>query len=633
MPINTLALFEQFPETKVTFIDKTNNEFWPEWKIYSNCSDEEKIKANLREIFPTEVVIDIDDNNQEEYEKIIRLLNEKQLNFYSYKTGSRGYHISLFFNNISGFDKDQRNEIRKLFIKSLGLNENYLHKVSERTVIAIENRPHFKTLNLKELLEEVKGENMMDYEILEACINNLEEKRKINENIKSIDFKDYHLKDPFLNYIKNNIIGEGMQRNNIIFKNLAIALVKEGLSEQEIKELMTPIILKNFPGKHINEFMGWVKKTMVGELKDYNLIEINKWNKEYGTKSEVYDITPITIKESINLNKEPRKKFISDKELEEQQEENIEWIIDKWLPKGDICFLAGKAASFKTTVVLHFIYAISKGKLVFNNYNTKKSKVLYINEENYKKLFKKMIRRVKKGLDLENVKDEDVYFSIMESLGFDNREDVLDIINFINKNNIEVVVFDSFRRFFLGEENDAGLINKIFNTLKYIRNECKDVTIIVLHHAKKDSQNGQGDIRDILRGSSDIVNSADSVIGIKRKHGKDLITIEHIKNRAGEELVGKVIQIESGENKDKAYLYETANEARHVNIKSAPEQCADEIIQFIEDNKLPIFSRKNLEPMASKYPKDTITKALRILIDSGDLISKGEGKLKSYLKG
>jgi archaellum biogenesis ATPase FlaH len=288
----------------------------------------------------------------------------------------------------------------------------------------------------------------------------------------------------------------------------------------------------------------------------------------------------------------------------------FEWLVDSWILCGDICFIAGKASSFKTTITSHIGFAVSEGKPVFNNYQTKKCNVLYLNEENNRSIMMDIIKRTRRGLELDE-NSCNIYFSFLENFRFDSKND-LDLnylIDFIQKHDIKLLVCDSFRRFFIGKENDADTINVIFNKLKYIRNKCEGLTIIVLHHAKKGNDR-ETDIRDMLRGSSDIVNSADSVIGIDRKHAKPSVKISHIKTRAKVENEEKLIVIEGGE--DSAIMYEkefTPSER----IKSKPEICADMILHYCKSNNLEIFSRADLLSINSIYPHDTITKAINIL--------------------
>src|SRR3990167_6416239 len=112
--INIKELFEKYPETKITYINEIAKERWSEWKKWSNCSEEEKEKANLRQIFPNEIILDIENiNDFEDFEKTLELDNIK---YYAWKTGSRGVHISLYFENFDNLDIETRTYIRRKII-------------------------------------------------------------------------------------------------------------------------------------------------------------------------------------------------------------------------------------------------------------------------------------------------------------------------------------------------------------------------------------------------------------------------------------------------------------------------------------------------------------------------------------
>lgn len=628
--IKETKYFKLYPETRITFIDKTKNIAWPEWKQWKDCNDKEKEEANLRTIFPNEVILDIEDNNR--IEEIKNKLQSDNFKYLLCETGSRGLHAHIFFYNLDNYSKEIRNAIRKKLIKNYACDES---KASEDTLIAIINRPHFKTLNKKKVILDMSEDdfNLIPKNLIIELRQEKERIAQLDNKLKDKDFTNYHLKDAFFKYISSNIIPDNTNRDTIIFPNLAIGLVKEGLTEEQIKEIMEPIIKNNFPGKTYSEFNGWVKKALKGDISTYNIFQLNTWVKTYTKENEMYDIKPISINELLTETKKDdpnleRHRFLSDKEFEEQPEQQIKWLVENWIGEGDISFIAGKAASFKTTIATHIAYCVSENKLIFNVYQPTQCKVLYINEENNYKLFKNIVRRVKKGIDLENLKSENLFLSTMENFKIDEIEDIKVIVNFIKQNNIRLVILDSFRRFFIGKENDADVINKIFETLKFIRKECNDITILALHHAKKDGQNGNEDIRDILRGSSDIVNSADSVIGVKRNIKSNKLTIEHIKNRSGEEMKGKVLQIDNEDNK--AYIWEVGDVRDKETIKSKPEEFADKILNFLEEHKLTKFTRKDLLPITEGTNPDLITKGLRILKQDGIVNEICSGKYASY---
>ena len=622
--INELNYFKEYPNTRVTYINQIKDEYWFNWKKWSECTEEEKEKVNLRELFPEELVLDVESKDISE---IIKDLDKEELNYSIWETGSRGIHIHIFFYNLREHSKDVRKIIRDVIIRKYDCD---ISKASEDTLIARCNKPHFKTQIVKKMIKQVnmperlnlisKDVKLKAKEILEK----IEANKVVIKAFKDDNFKDYHLKDEFFKYIKDNVLADNTQRDLIIFPNVAIALAKEGLTEEQIKEIMEPIIKNNFPGKNYAEFNGWVKKALANKL-DYNPIQINRWMREFSPgKKDIYNLAPIKIDE------DKRKIFITDREFEEEVCPETQWVIDKWLPSGDICFIAGKAASFKTTMALHMAYAIGNGKLLFNTYQTKKSNVLYVNEENSRTNFKKTTKMIKNGLEL-NGNTENVYFSIMENLRLDNQTHVKSIIECINKNEIHVLFLDSFRRFFVGEENDAGAINHLFNILKTLRSECKNLTIVLLHHTRKDTAT-QVDMRDALRGSSDIVNSADSIIAVKRKSNKPILIVEHIKNRSGEEMQGKRIKIDTGDNKDKFYFYEVSDEVEKSKMLSKDEECANEIITFVENKNLEVFKREDLKELSDKFSYDVISKALRILRHEGTITESAKaGRYCSYI--
>jgi len=138
-----------------------------------------------------------------------------------------------------------------------------------------------------------------------------------------------------------------MERNNVVFPNLAIGLVKEGLNKDEIDNIMQPIIENNFPGKLYNEFEGWLKKAFEGTIDTYNQVQINIWCKNNNIQ-EMYDLKPIeyALESVIETDRADSEiEFIWDNEIPIKIKDiKIEWLVENWIPKGDICFIAGKAA-------------------------------------------------------------------------------------------------------------------------------------------------------------------------------------------------------------------------------------------------------------------------------------------------
>ncbi|HEC40009.1 hypothetical protein LCGC14_0509290 [marine sediment metagenome] len=94
---------------------------------------------NNREVLPCEIVIDLEE--KEGIGEIVERLRGWGVKFYIFETGSRGYHIHIFF-------KRTLNSHEKLkIIRTLGADEQKAH---DGSLIALENTPHWKTGKIKE---------------------------------------------------------------------------------------------------------------------------------------------------------------------------------------------------------------------------------------------------------------------------------------------------------------------------------------------------------------------------------------------------------------------------------------------------------------------------------------------------
>jgi archaellum biogenesis ATPase FlaH len=119
-------------------------QMWPKWTPISQCSKEMLKQANLREMWANEIVLD-DDNGQEK--EITVQLEKEGFSYLKFKTGSKGHHFHVFFDELFDKTETERKAIRKAFI------QRYNCDIAKQSgVIAYEFRPHFKTGNKKELV-------------------------------------------------------------------------------------------------------------------------------------------------------------------------------------------------------------------------------------------------------------------------------------------------------------------------------------------------------------------------------------------------------------------------------------------------------------------------------------------------
>ena len=622
---------------------------WPAWKQVKDCTPEELLEINLITPNPKYIILDKDMHGctdlqiKESYDKTkYKLIRTGILSFIGDLTPN-GYHIFIPCSNLAQLDPEVQKEIRNIYIKEYDMDKV---KNTSFSAISIPGRPHFKTMQLinKVEVEEVPAalELELHQSLIKIATNNVEERNKLNKEMQADDnFKDYFEKDIFFNYIKNNVIPDNTGRDMVIFPNLAIAAIKTGKSLQEIKDIMEPILKKNFPGKNWAEFYGWLKKAQEGKITTYNKYQLNQWSKTFGReKKDVYDLRPMEIeilKNAIDLEvpQSTRIKLYWNDEIDSLSSKETEWIIKDWLPKGDIAFIAGKSGSYKTTMALNFALAIANGKQVFEKYDTLKAKVLYINEENKPAFFKKCYSRIKLGLDLEKV--ENFALSQEENIKLDmtkkSQEDISDIealADIIIKNNIEVVVFDSLRRFFAFDENDANKISDLFDKLKKLRKICGGITIILIHHVKKTPLQGNVDIKDMLRGSSDMINAADSVIVVQRIGTSQTVEVCHAKLRDATEMGKRRIAIMGEKDSGISRLVEVAAAEELEETKSGVDKCSDKIYDLYETLKVRVMSVKQISEKlesldGTKYNVKLISRALKKLEAEGLMTKSGNG--------
>ena len=258
---------------------KDEKPIWEEWKLIEDCTDEEKEIANLRTIEKNEIVLDID---KVDPKQVIDAVDSKGFSYkaYSHYTDGRICHIHLIFPELKDFSDEEAQKIKKLFIERHGCDT---HKVKD--LIALEDKPHFKGQDrtTKRLVKSKdNGVNKLPVDIIRMS-HELPSPMMLNV------VSDISLDDPVLQYVLHNKMQESTERNNILFKNLAIMLVRSGLNDIDVKRYVNEIV-NNCDGKTVGEFMGWIEKAKKGEIDDFNKAELNKWIDRHNLSIPKYEL-------------------------------------------------------------------------------------------------------------------------------------------------------------------------------------------------------------------------------------------------------------------------------------------------------------------------------------------------------
>jgi len=133
--------------------EKDGEKKFTKWKKYSECifpidfdgtyGDWKKQKffeqINQRQIFPNEIVFDLEEKKQ--LPDVVKKLKEWNIPFKIYSTGSRGYHVHCWF------DEKLSEREKSRWLKEFGAD---IQKNSDKTMIALEDVPHWKSGKIKE---------------------------------------------------------------------------------------------------------------------------------------------------------------------------------------------------------------------------------------------------------------------------------------------------------------------------------------------------------------------------------------------------------------------------------------------------------------------------------------------------
>ncbi len=181
------------------------------WIAYSKVGfDVEKNKTefnkiNCRTILPIEIVLDIE--TREGIEEILEILDKNNFYYRCYDTGSRGYHLHLFFDN--ELSEEEKGEFIAVFNADMT-------KKSKRNVIALEEYPHWKTGNPKKLYKQKEGTNAG------TSLNNFIE-NYIPKKYEEI-LKDKNLFNNLNKEFEKKIVGEEISRKTIFLSLCSVWL-------------------------------------------------------------------------------------------------------------------------------------------------------------------------------------------------------------------------------------------------------------------------------------------------------------------------------------------------------------------------------------------------------------------------
>jgi len=484
--------------------------------------------------------------------------------------------------------------LRILDIDDVKLAEEILKKTKTYTIKTGGGGMHFYFLS--------------DYETNHVLINELGELRAKNYQVVSAPCK--HPSGNNYEIIRDIPIDE-------ISEEDLIAIIKPYLRDA-IPIIETKERPKDTSGSGL-EYRRVLALLREGKSKEQIFIEMNKYAKwaTHGTRFPQYrELTYKNAKEFYEYEKvqtggknpDEKYKLIWEDDLQNSEIEEKEWLIDKLIPHKAVCVLTGKRGTMKTFLALQMAYSVATGNEFLGKFHTQQGGVLYLDKENGLNIMKKRTKMIKSGLNLDA--PSKIGFICFSQLKIDKNTDIWEIEKEIQKNEIKLLIVDTYRRAISFDENDAGAVSQLFvDNLRPIA-ERSDFSILLIHHNRK-SGSGFGDEMDEIRGSSDLANYADIILKTERK-GTNLV-LKQLKNRNAQEE--EPIKIETKFEEDKLEMLYGGDFKELTQVG----RCVEILSVWVAEQGIKTFTSKQAQEVAFKrgVKKNNFFGALDDMINLG----------------
>lgn len=204
------------------------------------------------------------------------------------------------------------------------------------------------------------------------------------------------------------------------------------------------------------------------------------------------------------------------------------WVIENLLPVGGTLLIAAEAGASKSWLGLHLVRSVASGHRLLGRLATDTGPAIYVDEEMGQD---ELQRRLAALASAQPGADDQVHVSYLAGLRLSSPAWVSRLEQEIARLRPKVVVLDTLRAVYAGDENSSQEMRGLFNVLRTLRRDYA-CAFVLLHHKRK--QGANGDSLHLIRGSSDIAAAVDSILTIQRKDGAFLL--RHVKSRTGPQL-------------------------------------------------------------------------------------------------
>lgn len=182
----------------------------------------------------------------------------------------------------------------------------------------------------------------------------------------------------------------------------------------------------------------------------------------------------------------------------------LDWPVDGVFCRGKLTMIGGREKRGKSLITMAFAVAMACGGVPTAGISVKAGRVLLIDAENGEREIHRRLRAM--GLPAEHAGN----FVPVEARGFDLREDLPKLAALIDNHTPDLVVLDSFRALWRGDERDEAQVADALDPLRDLAHD-RDTAFGLIHHAQKGGEE--------YRGSTAIGAAVEWVVMVSRAAG------------------------------------------------------------------------------------------------------------------
>ena len=316
---------------------------------------------------------------------------------------------------------------------------------------------------------------------------------------------------------------------------------------------------------------------------------------------------------------------ISFKALYNKDLPQIEYLIDKLIPKRGLVYFYGPPKSFKTNLLLYMCVMGHEGKNIFDFKVPKPFRVWWVDEENGMAGMKDKLKKIVKGANIDIDTFDDDAFLIYSGFKLDANW-LEKLKNVIGKYKPDLIVIDSIAKVFIGDEREVRDVAKIFDGVKPLIEQF-GISIVFIHHARKNKDRTLSDVA----GSREFTASADIVLyseQFKRNKDTKSFLFRQDTNRYDLEIEPLNFDVHGDDEK---LIIEFTGLATD-NIKSIILKIKSEILAWMQENPNELYTQTEIvNAMKSKNFRKTSTEtATQELVHDRVLTKSKKGNSSNY---